>query len=125
MVKEEKDILLVEDDIDTLEGWAELLKDAGYRVSGASSYEEGRRRLDSPVDMLITDIRLGEYNGLQLVVQTRAAHPNIPVIVLTAHHDLVLKSEAERFNAVYMLKPVRVDQMLACIAEMLEATTKH
>jgi DNA-binding NtrC family response regulator len=113
----EKVILIVEDDRDTLDSWVQLLQDAGYRVAAAVSFEEGRRALDSSPDMLITDIRLGAYNGLQLVVRARLANPSLPVIVVTAFHDPVLQEETERLGAIYMRKPVDAAQMLAAIAK--------
>jgi DNA-binding NtrC family response regulator len=115
-----KAILIVDDDRDTLDSWVELLQRAGYRVAAAVSFEEGRHALESPPDMpdmLITDIRLGPYNGLQLVVRARTANPDLPVLVLTAFHDLVLQSEAERLGAVYVRKPVDPARLLATIAQ--------
>jgi DNA-binding response OmpR family regulator len=112
-----KVILVVEDDQDTLDGWVELLRHAGYRVAAAASFEEGRRALESSPDMLITDIRLGPYNGLQLVVRARLANPSLPVLVVTAFHDPVLQAETERLHAIYLRKPVDAGQALAVIGE--------
>jgi DNA-binding response OmpR family regulator len=112
-----KVILVVEDDRDTLDGWVELLRHAGYRVAAAASFEEGRRALESSPDMLITDIRLGPYNGLQLVVRARLANPSLPVLVVTAFHDPVLQAETERLHAIYLRKPVDAGQALAVIGE--------
>jgi DNA-binding NtrC family response regulator len=114
-----KEILVVEDDPDTLDCWVHLFKDAGYRVAGAATFEEGRRALQSAPDLLITDIRLGAYNGLQLVVNARSVYPRLPIIVLTGYHDSVLQSETERLDALYMRKPVDGDQMLAFVAQTL------
>jgi DNA-binding response OmpR family regulator len=112
-----KVILVVEDDRDTLDGLVELLQRAGYQVTAAPSFEEARRALDSSPDMLITDIRLGAYNGLQLVVRARLANPDLPVIVVTAFHDPVLQQETQRLEATYIRKPVDTALVLAAIAE--------
>ena len=112
-----KTILIVEDDPDTLDSWVELLQHAGYRVAAAASFEEGRRALESSPDMLITDIRLGAFNGLQLVVRARLANPSLPVLVVTAFYDPVLQEETERLNAIYLRKPIEPAQVLAAIAE--------
>ena len=66
-----RNILIVEDDENTLAGWVELLRAAGYLVTGVSSYEEGRQELATMPDLLITDVRLGVYNGLQLLIARR------------------------------------------------------
>jgi two-component system, response regulator FlrC len=112
-----KVILVVEDDPDTLDFWVELLQRAGYRVTAAPSFEEGRRALESLPDMLITDIRLGAYNGLQLVVRARLANPCLPVLVMTAFDDPVLQEETHRLDAIYMRKPVDAAMVLAAIAQ--------
>ncbi len=113
----EKVILVVEDDLDTLDSFVELLQRAGYRVAAAPSFEDGRSALESLPDMLITDIRLGAYNGLQLVVRAHIANPSLPVLVVTAFHDPVLQEETERLGAIYLRKPVEPAQMLAAIAQ--------
>src|SRR5687767_1672679 len=112
-----KVILVVEDDPDTLDFWVELLQRAGYRVTAAPSFEEARRALESLPDMLITDIRLGAYNGLQLVVRARLANPCLPVLVMTAFDDPVLQAETERLKAIYLRKPVDAEEALAVIGE--------
>jgi DNA-binding response OmpR family regulator len=113
-----KAILIVDDDRDTLDSWSELLQREGYRVAAAASFDEGRQALESAApDMLITDIRLGPYNGLQLVVRARTANSTLPVLVITAFHDPVLQTETERLGAVYVRKPVDPNHLLATIAE--------
>jgi DNA-binding NtrC family response regulator len=113
-------ILIVEGDRNTLAGWVALLQAAGYRVTGAASFEEARRALTSIPDLLITEVRLGAYNGLQLIIRGRAHHPDLSAIVLTAYPDIVIKAEAERLNAIYMEKPVDAKRLLAVVANALE-----
>jgi DNA-binding response OmpR family regulator len=60
-------ILIVDDDPATLEGLTTLVEKAGYAVRSAADYAGGRRMLSQvAVDLLIVDVRLGAYNGLQL-----------------------------------------------------------
>ncbi len=46
------------------------------------------RLLENPPDVLVTDIRMPGIDGLDLMSRVRAAHPDLPVIVMTAHSDL-------------------------------------
>jgi two-component system response regulator HydG len=108
-------ILLVEDDPDALDFGLLVLREAGYQVTGAPSYEEGRRGLQAEPDMLITDIRLGAFNGLQLVVHARTAWPSLPILVLTGFHDPLLQAEAERLEARYLCKPIDADQLVQAV----------
>lgn len=113
-------ILIVEGDRDTLAGWVKLLHAAGYRVTGAASFEEARRALASPPDLVITEVRLGAFNGLQLVIRARSQNPHLSAIVLTGFPDVVIKAEAERLNAIYVEKPVDGERLLAIVADALD-----
>lgn len=61
---------------------------------------------ESRPDVLITECRLGEYNGLHLAMRLRADDPTALAIVLASFPDRVLEREAERLGAVYLAKPV-------------------
>jgi DNA-binding NtrC family response regulator len=115
-----KTILLVEDDDATRVGLSTLLQRAGYEVVASESVQEGRNLLkeDSP-DLLITDVRLGAFNGLQLLAMSPRP---IPAIVTTGFPDPVLEAEARQLGAKFLLKPVEPGNLLALVAEMLEAT---
>ena len=113
-------ILIVEGDRVTLAGWVKLLHAAGYRVTGAASFEEARRALASALDLVITEVRLGAYNGLHLIIRARSHNPHLSAIVLTGFPDVVIKAEAERLDAVYVEKPVDAERLLAIVAETLD-----
>lgn len=100
--------------------WVDVLGDAGYRVTGAASFEEGRQALaTSTPDVLLTDIRLGAYNGLQLIIRARADNPRVRAFVLTGFSDPVVRREAERLHAVHLEKPVDLQLLLDLVAEAL------
>ena len=99
-------ILVVESDPGELSQTVSVLRDAGYQVVGASKFDEAKRALaDAPPSLLIAGVRLGAYNGLHLIVRSRVDHPNL-IAILTNHSlDPVLKAEAERQRALYLLRP--------------------
>jgi two-component system, response regulator YesN len=112
-------ILIVEDDKSTLSGWVELLRAAGYGVTGVSSYEEGRQELASMPDLLITDVRLGVYNGLQLVMRGRMINPRLHAIVVTGYADTIVFREAVHLHAEHLEKPVDADRLLQVVGRAL------
>jgi DNA-binding response OmpR family regulator len=113
-------ILIVDDDPQTLAGLVALVEHAGHSALGASDYAEGRRLLAQiPVDLLIVDVRLGAYNGLQLVVFARSLPTPPPAIVTSGFEDHVLEEEARHLNAPFLLKPIDPPQLLAQIQSML------
>ncbi len=111
-------ILIVEDDAPTLSGLASVLENAGYTVIPADSYAAGQRALQTRApDLLVVDIRLGEFNGLQLI----ATRPRpIPSIVITGYPDVVLERDARRFGAQYLVKPIAPQGLLAVVRAQLE-----
>jgi DNA-binding response OmpR family regulator len=108
-------VLIVENDASARLGLRELLEHAGYRVLVASSFIEGRRILrERGPDLLIADVRLDDYNGLQLV-----AAADIPAIVITGVSDPVIEQDARKLNADFLLKPVSPPDLLELIARRI------
>jgi DNA-binding NtrC family response regulator len=114
-------VLIAEDDAATLAGWAAYVHDAGFSAVPASSFAEAHRLLPFVrPDVLVTDIRLGEYNGLQLVVQAGTLRPAPSVIVTSGYDDPVLMAEAARLGATFLLKPVQPSRLVALISDMVK-----
>jgi len=110
-------VLIVDDDEVYLEGMKELLEDAGYVVDLASSFDDGKQRLrEHSPDLLIIDVRLGAFNGLQLISTGRV---RIPVIVVTGFDDTVLRADADGFGASYVVKPIKPAALLDLIEQKL------
>jgi two-component system, response regulator YesN len=118
-------LLIVEDDKTTLSGWVELLGDAGYHVTGVSSYEQALDELSLMPDLLITDVRLGVYNGLQLIVRGRMANPDLRAIVVTGYADQVVFREAAHLHAEHVEKPVDIDRLMLLVAKALDPPAKR
>jgi DNA-binding response OmpR family regulator len=98
-------LLVVNADQDGLRTTKDILISAGYLVTCASSFDQAKRGLLlEPPDLLVTDVRLGAYNGLHLVVRAHSDNPSMPAIVVDVRHDQVLESEAKNVGAVYVGK---------------------
>lgn len=110
-------ILVVDDDRVTREGLVALLEAAGYVARGADSLKAARQAMaDDPPDLLITDVRLGEFNGLHLAATNRT---HVPVIVITGYPDPVLEDVARSFGADFLIKPIQPAELLARIEQIL------
>ena len=113
-------VLIAEDDEATLTGLAACLHGAGYSVVPVLSFAEAHRlmRFARP-DVVVADVRLGRYNGLQLALQARTLDPPPAVIVTTGFDDPVITAEAQRLGATMLLKPIDPARLLALIAKMV------
>jgi len=96
----------------------------GFHVTVADNFHEALERLRVPPALLIADIRLGEYNGLHLVLRGKAVKRDLAAIVTSAVADAVLQSEAEQLGATFVLKPTRTEELHAAISRTLLRTTE-
>lgn len=86
----------------------------GLEIIACSTFESGKRQLSAQAfDVLLTDVRLGAFNGLQLAVLAKDLRPPIQVIVFSGFDDGVLRKDAERLGATFLVKPVIVSELLA------------
>jgi DNA-binding response OmpR family regulator len=80
-----------------------LLKDSGHLISFAPGFEAAIKKLDQIApELLITDVRLGGFNGLHLVIRSQSTRPNMRAILLDRVHDPVVAQDAERHGAAYI-----------------------
>jgi DNA-binding NtrC family response regulator len=116
-------ILIVDDDLSLLDALQRALSDdPRHDVVACSTFEEARRRLrEQRFDVMITDVRLGAFNGLQLVVLARDVNHATQVIVFSGYDDPVLRAEAEHLGAVYLVKPVLAGTLLELIRSNSES----
>jgi NtrC-family two-component system response regulator AlgB len=106
-------ILLVEDEPGLLEAIRLSFEGVGRDIVACRTFEEARDRLlQDQFQCLITDIRLGAFNGLQLAVIARDRSPDMGIIVFSGFDDPVLRDEAAQLGATYLVKPVSSEQLL-------------
>ena len=100
-----------------------LLTAEGFEVTVAESFHRAKDRLTArPPNLLITEIRLGEYNGLHLVLRGKAVGRRMAALVMSSVADPVLQSEAEAMGATFLVKPIDDRQFLAAVARTLFPT---
>ena len=119
-------MILVVDDSVARSGIVSSLQDAGYRVASAGTFEQATEIIKrEPPDVLITELRLGAFNGLHLVIRSQAARPTIVPIIHTEFPDPVLEAEARRLGAEFLSRPVEASALLEVIAHRLGATLER
>ena len=115
-----KRILIVEDE-DKLRRILELqLTDAGFEVEKAGSAEEALGLIDRS-DLIVTDFKLPNMTGLEMLQLIRRQDSNIPVIVMTAFGTVENAVEAMKAGAAdFLLKPFSLDHLTTIVNKALE-----
>ncbi len=107
-------MLLVDDESDALHTMQVLLEKKGFGVRTAS---DGRAALAelaaSAPDVLVTDLKMPEVDGLELLRRAKAADEDLPVIVVTGHGELESVIAAMKAGALhYLQKPIHIDELV-------------
>lgn len=115
-------ILVVDDEQAIREVISSLLAAQGFSctpcVNGRAALEAFRKET---FDLVLSDIIMPEMDGMKLLAEVRAADPDVPVIMVTAMHDISIALEAIRAGAYdYLLKPFEKDQLYLSVRRALE-----
>ena len=105
---------------------AHLLKGSGYDAIAALGFDEAVRLLtEHSPSLLISQLRLGAFNGLHLVIRGQTTHPAMRAILLDRTHDSVLEQEARAHGAVYLVEPVDEMELLAQVLRLRAEATQR
>lgn len=115
-------ILVVDDEKIICAGCEKILGEAGYQVKTTLS---ARKALDilkeEPFDIVITDIKMPELSGIELLEIIRKEYPEITVIVITGYSTVETAVEAMKLGAFdYLPKPFTSDQVILVIKKAVE-----
>jgi YesN/AraC family two-component response regulator len=118
----ERQLLVVDDEKDITRYLVQLLEDEGMKALPAYSGQDALQIVKKmPIDILITDIRMPEMDGIELIRKTGELNPNIQTFVLTGHGDIDTAIEAMQQGALnYLRKPVNFDELLITIKRGFE-----
>ena len=115
-----KRILVVEDE-EKLRRVIELqLVSAGFEVDKAASAEDGLKVVDR-ADLVLTDLKLANMDGLQLLALIRRQNAQVPVVVMTAFGSIETAVESMKAGATdFLLKPFSLDHLMQVVDKALE-----
>ena len=115
-------LLVVDDDPVTIELLKEVLSKEGYQVSTSLSGEEAiAQGMDNLFDIIITDVRMGEKGGMDVLRFFKKNAPETTVIMITAFGSIETAIEAIREGAYdYISKPFKLDEIKFTIQRALE-----
>jgi CheY-like chemotaxis protein len=118
-------VLVVDDDPDMVGTCVRILQQGGYDCLTATG---GREALDllrrHRLDLILTDLRMPEMDGLTLLAHARRDAPRVPVVILTAYGSMETARQArEAGAAAYLAKPFGVGELRDVVAQVLSASS--
>ena len=119
-------ILIVEDDITFSLMLTTWLGKKGFVVRSSSSVSDAKRRLGGAVfDLVISDLRLPDSDGIDLLKWLKSTHPSLPLIMMTSYAEIQTAVQAMKLGAAdYIAKPLNPDELLGKIKELVRVEEK-
>ena len=121
-------ILLVDDDASLLRVTEYNLTSAGFNVISAKSGKEGIKAFqDNQPDLVISDVQLGDMNGIELLKQFKEKAPDVPIIIITAFGSIKMAVQAMHLGAfTFITKPFDRDTLrLSCVKALELRKLRH
>jgi two-component system response regulator HydG len=116
-------LLIVDDELAIRETCAVVAEQCGMRATGVATAEEALDVLEhSAVDILLTDLKLPQANGVELLKVVHDLHPQVTVVVLTQYGTIESAVEVTRMGAVdYVTKPFRIEELRSRLERVARA----
>jgi two-component system response regulator AtoC len=118
---EPKRVLIADDEINIRRVLEAILKRDGYEVVTAANGEEALSRMSRGIHTVITDLKMPGVDGMQLLRSLSADHPDVPVVMITAHGSVESAVEAVKLGAFdYVEKPFDQEQIRQVVSKALK-----
>ncbi|MGB6430911.1 MAG: sigma-54 dependent transcriptional regulator [Candidatus Acidiferrales bacterium] len=116
-------MLVVDDEVVTRSLCAEVAAQAGLEVRSSETTEQALEILEQyPVDILVTDLKVPQLGGIDLLKRVKATYPQIAVMVLTQYGTIETAVEATRLGALdYVTKPFHVEDFRTKIERVVRS----
>ncbi len=116
-------VLIVDDEVAAQNLCSEVAQQAGLRVRTSATTEQALEILEQfPVDIVLTDLKVPQMGGLELLKHIRTGYPQIAVMMLTQYGTIETAVEATRLGAMdYITKPFHVDELRAKLERLVRA----
>lgn len=116
-------ILVIDDDVDICLLMERFLTRNGFEVTTAQSGKRGLEILNElEPDLVLTDFKLGDINGAELLRKVKEKYPTVPVIIITGYSDIKVAINVMKQGAYdYVTKPLFPDEILLTIRKAMES----
>ncbi len=123
---QKENVLIVDDDINILELIQRHLQSLDYHTFKAVSVKEAVSILkDTPIDLLVTDLKMPEVDGFQLIKYASEHYPQMPVLVVTGYPSLNASFDTSKSGVIdYLVKPFTREELKGAILKLFATIPK-
>jgi two-component system response regulator YesN len=123
-------VLVVDDEDLILEGMTLLVDWQAWGFRIAATADDGLSALEilrtQPIDLVLTDIRMPEMNGIELIAAIRERLGDTKIVILSGYGDFPYAQKAIQYGVTrYLLKPVEVEELTECLVDLRRELDKH
>lgn len=114
---EKPTVLVVDSDTEFLNSFRILLASENCEMIQASSSDEAIKKIEGrQIDLLITDFMLKSKSSIELLILIRKSYPNVPILVMTEHSDIITTKDVKMFGGNELLsKPLESSRLRSMI----------
>jgi CheY-like chemotaxis protein len=115
-----KTILIVDDETPLVNVISKMLRKESYRVTSAADGKTAWNiYMEIKPDLVLTNIRMPEMDGLKLLARIKGENPSTPVIIMTGFHTPRVRQEAKKLGVdVFISKPFKLNELLENIERL-------
>jgi len=124
-VTDQTRILIVEDNRTVRETVRDILREEGYKVKGARSYNKAVKRLrNHPFDVVFTDHSIGKHSGYEVIQVANQTHPNARIVLMSGQAARTMVQDVTVSDTIWLLpKPFGMTDLLSTIKDLLNKTS--
>jgi ActR/RegA family two-component response regulator len=118
---EDRQALIIDDDDQVRSIVARWLTAVGYTVTAINAFDDALTALTAHIpDVLVIDVRLGAFNGLQLAIRARETRRDVRIAIVSGWDDPTLRVEAIKCGAAYLCKPLSSNQLFDALGIQMD-----
>src|SRR2546421_2541629 len=118
-------VLVVEDHEGERRAIMQILKSEGFNVFGAENADKALGYIDENIDVVLSDLQMGDVSGIDLLNLWRQRKPDAQIILLTGHSSVDSAVQAIKAGAYhYVTKPINPDEVIVLVKRAMESVSK-
>lgn len=117
-------VLIADDDSNTLDCLADMVKEAGFRVSAVTSGQHAVERFwEEQADVVFLDFKMPDISGIEAMMEIKEMRPGVPIFIMSGQGDIPTAVSAMKRGACdFIVKPMKFDMLISTLKNAVDAS---